>query len=64
MDAPRGQLPQGASNEQVSGRIVDMDEAGEDCRQKLSRVKMKTEVFQEVVAEVNADRNPKKEQKK
>jgi uncharacterized metal-binding protein len=58
--APRGQLPATATNEQVSERIIGIDEAGEDCRHKLERAKMKVEVFNEVVAEVNAGKKPKK----
>lgn len=60
MDAPRGQLPATATNGDVAARIIDMDEAGEDCRQKLARTKMKIEVFNEVVAELNASKNPAK----
>lgn len=59
-DAPRGQLPDTATNEVVADRIIGIDEAGEDCRQKLARAKMKVEVFNEVVAEVNAGKKPKK----
>lgn len=44
----------------VGDRIIDIDEAGEDCRQKLARAKMKVEVFDEVVAQVNAGKKPKK----
>lgn len=57
--APRGQLPQTASNGVVSERITAIDEAGEDCRQKLDRAKMKIEVFNEVVAEVNKKKTTK-----
>ena len=60
MEAPRGQLPADATNGQVAQRIVGIDEAGEDCRQRLARIKMKVEVFNEVVAEVNAGKKPKK----
>lgn len=59
MDAPRGQLPANATNGQVNERVTGIDEAGEDCRQKLKRVKAKTEIFEEVVAEINKS-NPKK----
>lgn len=58
-EAPRGQLPADATNGQVAERIIGIDEAGEDCRQKLARAKMKVEVFNEVVAEVNAGKKPK-----
>lgn len=58
-DAPRGQLPATATNGDVATRIVGIDEAGEDCRQKLGRVKMKVEVFNEVVADLN--KNPDKD---
>jgi hypothetical protein len=51
---PKGQLPSTATNEQVSNRIVDIDEAGEDCRQKLDRTKMKIEVFNEIVEQQKA----------
>lgn len=51
--APRGQLPATASNGAVTDRVVAIDEAGEDCRQKLDRAKMKVETFNEVVAELN-----------
>lgn len=52
-DAPRGQLPATATNGMVAERIIGIDEAGEDCRQKLARAKMKVDVFNEVVAEMN-----------
>lgn len=54
MDPPKGQLPSDATNEQVADRIVGIDEAGEDCRQRLNRARMKIETFNEVVAEINA----------
>jgi hypothetical protein len=38
---------------------VDIDEAGEDCRQKLARVKMKVEIYDEIVAEANAGKKRK-----
>lgn len=53
-DAPRGQLPATATNGQVAERIIGIDEAGEDCRQKLNRARLKVETFNEVVAEMNA----------
>ena len=53
LNRPRGQLPATATVEQVNDRIVDIDEAGEDCRQKLARARMKVEVFNEVVTEMN-----------
>lgn len=59
-DVPRGQLPANATNGQVAERIIGIDEAGEDCRQKLARAKMKVDVFNEVVAEMNAGKKPKK----
>lgn len=52
-------MAQTATAEQVSQRIRGIDEAGEDCRQRLDRVRMKIEVTEEVVAEMNA-RNGKK----
>ena len=60
MDAPRGQLPITASNGQVNERVTGIDEAGEHCRQQLKRVKTKTEIFEEVVAEINAANKKKK----
>lgn len=60
MPAPAGQLPRTATNGQVSERITAIDEAGEDCRQRLDRVRMKIEVFNEIVAAVNAGKEPKK----
>jgi hypothetical protein len=57
---PKGQLPPGTTNEQAANRITDIDHAGEDCRQKLDRVKMKVEVFDEIVAEHKANSKPKK----
>lgn len=57
-DAPRGQLPYTTPADAVSTRIKGIDEAGEDCRQRLARVKMKIEVVAEIVAEMN--RNKKK----
>ncbi len=57
-DAPSGQLPEGATNEDVANRFIDTEAAGEDCRQKLGRVRMKVEVTQEVLAEINARNNP------
>lgn len=57
---PTGQLPATASTEQAAGRIVDIDEAGEDCRQKLDHVKTKIDVYAEVTAEINAGKKPKK----
>jgi hypothetical protein len=63
MDAPRGQLPADASNGAVSKRIIGIDESGEDCRQRLARVKMKVEVFEEVVAEMNPKPKTQKDKK-
>ncbi len=60
LDAPRGQLPTTTTNGEVSTRIIASDEAGEDCRQKLAKAKMKVEVFDEVVKEMNAGTAPKK----
>lgn len=51
---PHGQLPVDATAEQVSNRIVDIDEAGEDCRQKLEHLKTKIEVYKEVTDQVNS----------
>lgn len=59
MDAPAGQLPRTATNGQVSDRVTGIDEAGEDCRQRLDRVKTKIEIFNEVVAAINAGKKPK-----
>ncbi len=53
-DAPVGQLSYDASAEVVAERYRRTDEAGEDCRQKLIRVRLKQEVTEEVVAEINA----------
>lgn len=58
--APKGQLAPDATNEVVAERIIGIDEAGEDCRQKLARLKMKTEVFDEVVNQVNETKKKKK----
>lgn len=60
-EPPRGQLPATATNAAVADRIIGIDEAGEDCRQKLARAKMKVEVFNEVVAEMNARGSVKKD---
>lgn len=59
-DAPRGQLPSNTALVTALERVVGIDEAGEDCRQRLARAKMKMEVFNEVVAEVNKGKDPKK----
>lgn len=59
-EAPRGQLPANATNGQVADRVVDIDEAGEDCRQRLDHVKTKIEVYKEVADEINAGKKPKK----
>jgi hypothetical protein len=61
MDAPAGQLPTTATNGTVSDRIAGIDESGEDCRQRLGRVKTKIEIFNEVVATINAGKEPKKD---
>lgn len=60
MAAPRGQLPLTASNKVVTERVVGIDEAGEDCRQRLARVKMKVEVFNDIVAQANANKKAMK----
>lgn len=57
---PQGQLPKTATNEQAATRITDIDHAGEDCRQKLDRAKMKIEVFDEIVAQHKANEPKKK----
>lgn len=62
-DAPKGQLPKTATNGDVSNRIIDTDEAGEDCRQNLARVRMKVDVFNDVVAQLNAGKDPTKPKK-
>ena len=54
LDRPHGQLAPDASNGVVAQRIVDVDEAGEDCRQKLNVARLKIDIFNEVVAEMNA----------
>lgn len=54
LDRPHGQLGADASNGTVSQRIVDVDEAGEDCRQKLNVARLKIDIFNQVVAEMNA----------
>lgn len=60
MGEPHGQLPVDATAQQVSTRIVDIDQAGEDCRQKLDHVKTKIDVYAEVTAQVNAGKKPQK----
>jgi transcription elongation factor Elf1 len=57
---PQGQLPVDSTAQQVSDRIVDIDEAGEDCRQKLDHVKTKIDVYKEVTDAINAGRKPKR----
>lgn len=52
-DAPIGQLKDDASLAEVSLRIIAIDEAGEDCRQKLRRAYENVRIFKEVVAERN-----------
>lgn len=59
MDAPRGQLPADASLEVAVERVVAIDEAGEDCRQKLARVRLKVEIFNDVVGMANEGKSPK-----
>jgi hypothetical protein len=56
---PQGQLPVDSTAQQVSDRIVDIDEAGEDCRQKLDHVKTKIDVYKEVADQINAGKKPK-----
>ncbi len=58
--APRGQLPTDSNAQVVSDRIIDSDEAGEDCRQTVTRLRMKIEVFNEVVSEFNKTTKVKK----
>ena len=58
-DAPRGQLPSDISLEGAIERVIGIDEAGEDCRQRLTRTRMKVEVFNEVVATINAGKKVK-----
>lgn len=55
--APVGQLPYTAPAVVVSERIRSGDNAGEDCRQRLDRAKMKNQVAGEVIAEMNAAKN-------
>lgn len=45
----------------VAERIIGIDEAGEDCRQRLDRIRMRVEIFNEIVAEMNERNNPKKD---
>lgn len=59
-DAPRGQLPYTAPAGIVSKRITANDEAGEDCRQKLTRARLKIEVTNEIVEAINAGKKPKR----
>lgn len=47
----------------MSNRIIDTDQAGEECRQNLARVRMKVEVFNDVTAQMNAGKNPTKPKK-
>ena len=61
MDAPAGQLAAGSSLALALDRVTGIDEAGEDCRQRLGRVKTKIEIFNEVVATINAGKQPKKD---
>jgi len=61
MDAPAGQLPSDTALVTAIERVVGIDEAGEDCRQRLDRVKTKIEIFNEVVAAINAGKDPKKD---
>ena len=60
-DAPRGQLPYTAPASVVAERFRATDEAGEDCRQKLNRARMKIEVTEEIVNQLNDQNkeNPK-----
>jgi hypothetical protein len=60
LDRPHGQLAPDASNGVVAQRIVDVDEAGEDCRQKLNVARLKIDIFNEVVKEMNAANEKKK----
>lgn len=60
LDRPHGQLAIDSTNGVVSQRIVDVDEAGEDCRQKLNVVRMKIDIFNQVVEEMNAANKKKK----
>lgn len=55
-DAPSGQLPYTASAAEVAARIVGIDEAGEDCRQKLSTIRQKIDNFK---AEAEASKKKK-----
>jgi len=61
MDAPAGQLPSDTALVTAIERVVGIDEAGEDCRQRLDRVKTKIEIFNEVVAAINAGKDPNKD---
>lgn len=60
MGQPRGQLSHEAPADLVSERIAGIAEAGEDCRQKLSRAGEKAKLREEVLAEINAERGGKK----
>lgn len=53
-DAPKGQLPYTAPAEIVGERFRASDEAGEDCRQKLNRARMKIEVTGEIIDQLNS----------
>lgn len=57
---PHGQLAVDATAQQVSDRITDIDEAGEDCRQRLDHVKTKIDVYKEVADQINSGKKPKK----
>lgn len=58
--APKGQLPPTTTNEQAAERIVQIDEAGEDCRLKLDKVKTKIETFNEIVEQYDAKKAKRK----
>lgn len=52
--APNTAMPIGATNDNAKQRIIDIDQAGEDCRQKLNRAHDKLEAFNSIVDQVNA----------
>ena len=53
LEAPRGQLSAEASAALVAERIRRIDEAGEDCRNRLMAVASKIEAAQSIVEQVN-----------
>jgi hypothetical protein len=58
-DAPKTPLPTTASNADVANRIIDIDQAGENCRQMVNRVHDKIEAFDSIVDQVNEQNHVK-----